>query len=57
MRDLIKGKYEKITSKEGDKINNLGMILERVPAGYSILMKAYIEDVLKYHGEADKKCI
>jgi hypothetical protein len=57
VRLLLEKKYMNVTSEMGDKINYLGMILERVPGEFTISMKAYIRDVLKEYRKEMKKCI
>jgi hypothetical protein len=57
VRLLIERKYQKVTCEMGDKINYLGMILERVTDGFTISMKAYVMDILKEYGKDVKKCI
>ncbi len=57
VRLLIERKYQKVTCEMGDKINYLGMILDRVTDGFTISMKAYAMDILKEYGKDVKKCI
>jgi len=57
VRGLLEAEYKKITSDEGERLTYLGMTIIKVPNGFEISMKSYVEDILKFYGKEVKTCV
>jgi hypothetical protein len=57
VKEILQGKYEKITMDEGERLPYLGMMIVKSKTGYKISMRSYIEDVLKLYGKEAKACV
>jgi hypothetical protein len=53
VKSLLIDRYEKVTSKEGKRLPNLGMTIVKRGFGYELCMKSYINEIIKFYGKTD----